>query len=507
MLALGLVALVLAGTALRTRDRSSQRPAGTGQTSQETRPAPGPPRPGTVRLGVPEEPASLNPFDPRSRTPAGLAVLGEVLPQLFRVDPDGRPEGFLVEDGSVRERPDVVSFSLRPDARWSDGAPITAQDILFTLEAIRADAWPGPRAGYDKVSGVDGRGAEVVLRFDQPLPGWRRLFSGEDFLLPAHRLRGKNLRTEWAQGPDLAGGPFSLTAVTRGLEVVLERNRQWWGTPPKVEVLRVLVVPDDRTMEQLLAAKELDVIWPPAVTHRIARLRALEGVEVSVAKPGGGLVSLVANAEKVKRERRLALLGLPDRDRFVEVLMAGEAALATSLVPGAAGGAWVTAPPDRSRPGLPGKPLTMAAGVEDPMAPLLGRVLEGQVRDRGGMLELQFAEATKVEGTWLREGRFDLALVDQVDWPQPCWRCRFGAEAVGRGNSSRVKDFDALAAAADAGDPAAPAALEDRLRGDGVVLPLWRPSAVLASRGVGGVVANSWSMGPFWDAENWTPSR
>jgi hypothetical protein len=289
--------------------------------------------------------------------------------------------------------------------------------------------------------------------------------------------------------------------------VVLERNRRWWGTPPEVEVLQVLVVPDDRTMEQLLAAKELDVIWPPAVTHRIARLRALEGVEVSVARPGGGLVSLVANAERLKAERRLALLGLPDRDRFVEVLLGGEAALARSMLPGAEGGAWVTAPPDRNRPGLPGKTMTMAATEEDPMAPLLGRVMEGQVRDRGATLELTFADATKVEGSWLREGRFDLAVVDQVDWPQPCWRCRFDSAAVGRGNPSRVKDFDALAAAADGGDLAAATALEARLRSEGVVLPLWRPSAVLASRGVGNVVANSWSLGPFWGAENWTPSR
>jgi hypothetical protein len=209
----------------------------------------------------------------------------------------------------------------------------------------------------------------------------------------------------------------------------------------------------------------------------------------------------------LKTDRRLALLALPDRDRFVRVLLGGEATLATSLVPGVTGGAWATAPPDRNRPGLPGKTMTMAATEEDPMAPLLGRVMEGQARDRGATLELTFAEATKVEGTWLREGRFDLALVDQVDWPQLCWRCRFGSDAVGRANPSRVKDFDAMAAAADTGDPAAASALEGRLRGEGIVLPLWRPSAVLASRGVGNVVANSWSLGPFWGAESWTPPR
>jgi hypothetical protein len=346
----------------------------------------------------------------------------------------------------------------------------------------------------------------VVLRFDGPLPGWRRLFSGEDFLLPAHRLRGKSLRREWARGPDLAGGAFTLKGVAPGLEVVLERNPQWWGKPVKVEVLRVLVVPDDRTMEQLLAAKELDVAWPPAVTHRIARLRALEGVEVSVARPGGALVSLVANSERLTGERRAALLGLPDRDRFVTVLLGGEAALATSMLPGAVGGSWATAPPDRNRPGLGGGTLVMAAEVEEPMSPLLGRVLENQARARGVTVELKFAEATKVEGTWLREGRFDVAMVDQMDWPQPCWLCRFGSAALGRGNAARVKGLDDLAAAADAGDPAAPATVEARLRSEAVLLPLWRPSAVLASRGVAGVVANSWSIGPFWGAENWTPA-
>jgi hypothetical protein len=226
-----------------------------------------------------------------------------------------------------------------------------------------------------------------------------------------------------------------------------------------------------------------------------------------VATPSLTLVSLVANAERLTGERRAALLGLPDRDRFVTVLLGGEAALATSVVPGRAGGSWATAPPDRNRPGLGGGTLVMAAGVEEPMSPLLGRVLEGQARVKGTTLELKFAEATKVEGSWLREGRFDMAVVDQMDWPQPCWQCRFGSAAIGRGNATRVKALDDLAAAADAGDPAASAALEARLRSEAVLLPLWRPSAVLASRGVAGVVANSWSIGPFWGAENWTPAR
>src|SRR5207302_5502790 len=138
--------------------------------------------PGTIRLGVPEEPPGLDPFDPRSRTPAGEAILGQLLPQLFRVDPAGREQGWLADDASVRVATDgrSAAFSLRAGARWSDGAPITADDLRFTLDTVRGPAWPGPRAGYDRLTAVEGTGAAVTFRFDGPFPGWRRLFSGPD---------------------------------------------------------------------------------------------------------------------------------------------------------------------------------------------------------------------------------------------------------------------------------------------------------------------------------------
>jgi ABC-type transport system substrate-binding protein len=466
-----------------------------------------------VRLGVPEEPASLNPFDPRARTLPAAALLGEVLPQLFKVDPAGHPVGSLADDATVKEMPGATgaAFSLRPGARWSDGTPISVEDLRFTLEAVRSSAWPGPRSGYDRLTEVAGDGPNVALTFDGPFPGWRRLFSGEDFVLPAHRLRGKNLAAEWKAGPDLAGGPFRLGPVTPGLEVVLERNDGWWGHKPKVKVIRVLVVPDVRTMEQLLDRKELDMAWPPATSNRIGRFRALSGVEVSVAEPGGRVVSLMANTETLPPERRAAFLRLLDRDRFVSVLLAGEARRATSWAPAPGGatagaGTWSSASAAEGAGARldPDSNATLVAAEEDPMAPLLGRVLESRARVQEAQVELKYAEATKVDGSWLPDGSFDLAVVDEVEWPEPCWRCQFGEASVGRGNVARVRNLGALAAAADRGEPRAAAALEGRLRSDAVLLPLWRPAAVLAARGMSGFVANSWATGPFWRAEDWS---
>ena len=502
---IAIVVVVAAAAAGCTGDGESARPS----------PTTAPAAADGLRVGVPEEAGRLDPFDPRSRAPAAAAVLGEVLPQLFRVDPGGRVRGWLADDATVRQEAGAVaaSFRLRRDARWSDGTDISAADLRFTLDAIRSGDWPGPRADYERVTAVEGEGPEVRLRFDGPFPGWKRLFSGSDFVLPAHRLGGRDVTTAWRDGPDVAGGPFRLDRVTPGLEIVLERNDTWWGDGPRVERLRVLVVPDVRTMEQLLERGELDVAWPPATINRTGRFEALLDVEVSVAPPGGRVVSLVANTEAVPLARRPGVLDIPDPDRFVDVLLAGEAARAVTLA-GVAGGdtpAWarVGGPADPTAPPAgveKGETDTLVAAMEEPMAPLLGRVLAAAVRLAGATLELKFAEAPLVDARWLTEGSFDFALVDDVAWPEPCWSCWFSEGARERGNASRVTGLDALAAGADRGEPGAVAALEARLRAEAVLLPLWRPAAVLAGRNVEGLSANSWSVGPFWGAERWRPA-
>ena len=515
--AIGLVALGVA-IAVATGEGSKTNSAAPTGTTASTGP-PGSAVPGALRLAVPEEPASLDPFDRRSRTAAGSAVLGQVLPQLFRVDSGGRAVGWLADDDSIQAAPDAssVTFSLVGGAQWSDGEPITADDLRFTLQTIRGDAWPGPRAGYDRLTALDGHGSAVTFRFDGPFPGWRRLFSGADFVLPAHRLAGRDLRVEWRDGPDIAGGPFRLGPVTPGLSVLLERNDSWWGPKARVPAISVVVVPDVRTMEQLLARQEIDVAWPPVTANRIGRFRALEGVEVSVAEPGGALEALVANAAAVPVERRLGYLGLANRDRFVDVLLAGEAERAVSLSgprpavaalspspATAAAAVWPAAGLDPAAADrLRGAPTaSLVAAEEDQLSGLVGRVLQTGARAGGATVELRSDESTTVDATWLPDGRFDLALVRTVAWPEPCWVCWFAEDSTGRGNVTRAKGLTTLAAAAER-DPAAAPALEGKVKSDGLMLPLWRPRAVLAGRGISGLVANSWALGPFWNAESW----
>lgn len=498
--ALALVLLVagIVGVQMLVEDEGFERPPTT------ARPAVAPE--GSLRVGVPELPGTYNPFDIRARTPAGTQILSMVLPQLFDVAPDGTVRGRLVEEGSVEEGRGAVRFRLVEGARWSDGAPITVDDLRFTLQVIRSEEWPGPDAGYDLVDSFEADGRTITVRFRDALPGWQRLFSGDDFVLPRHRLEGEDLSTVWAAGPDLAGGPYELVGSTLGLDAVLTANDEWWGSGPGIEDLRVLTVPDATTLEQLFERGELDVLWMPAFTDRVRQANEAE-FDVAVAPPGGRLLSVYVNTDEVPEDVRAAVLDLIDRDRFVDVLFADEAELATSWGLLESGSGWPRWFIDASKAqDIDATTVNFVTPEEQPMGNLLIRSVQRRARSTRLSFDAVRLGTEVLDGEWLPDGDFDVALVDEVVWPDPCWRCRFDDEYEGETNWARVDEFSDLAAAADAGELGAASELERSLEEQAVLLPMWRPAAVVRSRGVEGIEANAWVFGPFSRVERWTPA-
>ena len=423
------------------------------------------PRGGTARVAVWELP------DVGAATLAGAAVRALVLPQLFVAGPDGSWSPSLAEPGSARLAADQrsASFRIRPGAAWSNGAPITVDDLRRSMDTRFVAAVDGPTAG-----GV------VTVRFTQALPGWRRLWSGADSVS--------------APGAGIWGGPFVVAGSTPGLDVVLRRNDRWYGRPgPFLDEVRLVLVPDPVTARQLLEREELDVVMPLAMTHRTPQLAKLSGVRVDVGREGGWWTGLVLNPAQVDEGERRALVAAFDRAAFVGALLRGEAAVLDGFA-GPADGVWSAVGPGDAG-GLRGRELVLTAPLEDPMTALLQRAVQKRVRAAGGTLELRNAESHRVEG-WVDRGEYEAAVVVDYDGPEPCWTCRWGGVDAG------------LAAAADAGDRAAAVRLEERLRDGALLLPLWRPRPLVAWRdGLHGVVANGYGLSAAWNAWEWWRER
>ena len=453
-----LPALLMAPVAACTRDGDGRPGPSTTSTSAVL-------RGGLVRVAVWAEP------DPGAPTVGGAAVRALVLPQLFVAEPGGTWSPSLVAPGSDRAAPGgrSASFRLRAGAAWSDGAPITAEDLRRTADARF-------------VAGVDGPGEDgtITVRFTSALPGWRRLWSGTDSV--------------GAPRPGVWGGPFVVASTTPGLEAVLRANPGWKGDGPFLDEVRLVLVPDATTARQLLARGEVDVVAPPAETNRTGKLGDVEGVaQRSAAAPGGWWVGLFVNGSRLGADDRRAVMASVDRRRFVSTLLAREAIVLDGFA-GAEDATWSSVAKGDTA-ALRGNVVDLAGTIEEPMTALLHRSMQKAVRAGAddGRLELRAAESDRVEG-WVARGEFDTALVQAWDGPSVCWTCRWSSVDA------------ALASAADAGDAAAVAALQAKLRDDALLLPLWRPRSVVAWRtsAVTPLRANPYGLSAAWDAWRWS---
>ena len=429
------------------------------------------PRGGSARVGVTFAP------DPTAPTLGGAAVRALVLPQLFAARPDGRWAPMLVAPGSDRTADDRTSATLRfrPGSAWSDGTPVTADDLRRSADGRF-------------VAGVDGPATDgtLTIRFTQPLPGWRRLWSGADSIAPP--------------APGVWGGPFVVSATTPGLETVLARNPGWRGPGPFLDEVRLVLVPDATTQRQLLTGGQLDVIAPPAATVRTDELRAVPGATVAVAQRSGWWVGLLLNGDRLDDARRAALVASVPRDQFVDTLLQGEGVRLDGFA-SPEDAAW-TAPAPTDTAALKSTTVDLVGTSEEPMTWLLHRAMQKAARAAGGTLELRQAEDDRVEG-WLRERSYAAAIVPEYDAPVVCWTCRWGTVDA------------ALAARADAGDAAAAVTLEGVLRDRMLVRPLWRSFTAVAWRDagptpptpgagrLGGVAANGYGLSAAWNAWLW----
>ena len=201
-----LVLAVLGGVIATPR-----QPAGSDPDAQT---APTMPPPIILREGVVGMPTSITPVTARSR--ADRVLVGLVFSGLVRLGPGSTYQPDLADSWSTDDTGAAWTFTIRPDAIWQDGVPVTADDVLYTVGALQSPDAAGAAAGAwadVTVEALDER--TVRLTMGTPIAGVLALATQP--LLPAHLLDDvpyADLATsDFAQLP-LGSGPFALLDVS-----------------------------------------------------------------------------------------------------------------------------------------------------------------------------------------------------------------------------------------------------------------------------------------------------
>src|SRR3978361_1555645 len=142
----------------------------------------------------------------------------------------------LLESAEVTgQNPFTVTYKIRPEAQWTDNAPIGADDYWYLWRQMVAEPGVVDPAGYDLITGVqsiDG-GKTAAVTFAQPYPAWRELFND---ILPAHIVKDMpgGFPAGLARVMPVTGGQFRVENIDpQRDEILLARNDRDWAMQAK----------------------------------------------------------------------------------------------------------------------------------------------------------------------------------------------------------------------------------------------------------------------------------
>ena len=137
--------------------------------------------------------------------------------------------GLLARSVETDDARSYITFHLDPRARFADGKPVTADDVLFSWELLRDKGRPNHRQYYSKVAKAEAPDP-LTVRFDFGGAGDRELplILGLMPVLPRHAVDPATFEETTMTGP-IGSGPYRVTAVKPGASVTLTRNPDYWG--------------------------------------------------------------------------------------------------------------------------------------------------------------------------------------------------------------------------------------------------------------------------------------
>lgn len=228
----------------------------------------GPPQPGgTLRYLLYEDPNSLNPV--MGSTSIAIQVVAAIQEGLTENAPDGTFVPILaaelpsVENGGISEDLLTITWKLREGVVWSDGTPLTSDDVVFTWEAAR-DAANGSTVASDFALITDVQAPDpltVVVTYSAFNAGYLDQFP---WILPRHATGDVTGMRDWAfNRAPIGTGPFKLDEWSSGEYLQLSRNENYREEgKPYLDSLIFLVVPDESVRTAMMVEESAEImLW------------------------------------------------------------------------------------------------------------------------------------------------------------------------------------------------------------------------------------------------------
>jgi peptide/nickel transport system substrate-binding protein len=279
--------------------------------------------PHVLRFTTGEDIVGLNPHLNQQLTLSYMSSL--TMAWLLRYDHDNRPVPELATavptraNGGVSADGRTYTYHLRRDARWSDGAPFTAADVVFSAHVVLDPANnEGTHVGFDRIASIAAPDPFTVVVHLRGPDGsfWVNFFSSagaNPCILPQHLLGGlRSINDAPYNALPVGIGPFKYASWQRGDRVTMVPDPLYFGRKPALQRVEFEIVTSRDTAMTRMTTHELD-LWLPVPAAYYDRVRALPATAV-LRRPSYGYEHLDFEVQHgplrdvaVRRALRLAL--------------------------------------------------------------------------------------------------------------------------------------------------------------------------------------------------------
>lgn len=239
---------------------------------------------GSITMALEKDVPNFNNLSADGNSVDTQIVLNGVFPSTYIQQPDFtvKMNGDLLESATSGGSPQTVVYKIKPNATWSDGTPINADDFVYAWKTQNGSdpAYSAASStGYEDITSVEGSdgGKTVTVTFKRPFADWQSLFSP---LLPAKTMTslGDPHKT-FNEGPaDIAkvsGGPFVVDRVDPNKSITLKRNDRYYGPRAHLDTVTFSIVSDANSEPQALANNEVQAIFPQPQVDLVGNVRRI----------------------------------------------------------------------------------------------------------------------------------------------------------------------------------------------------------------------------------------
>jgi peptide/nickel transport system substrate-binding protein len=245
-----------------------------------------------LSIGFVLEPTSLD-FTQADGAAIPQVLLTNIYETLVKQDQDGKIVPGLAESWTVSDDGKTYTFKLRDGVKFTNGADFTADDAVFSIEQVKTKWKPAVKAAMDVVDKAEAVSpTELKVTLKNPSNSW--LFK---MTTRVGAMFSKTGVADLATKP-IGTGPYTFTSWTRGDNIVLTRNENYWGSKPNVKTVTFRYFQDPTAMNNALLTGGIQVISTVQTPDTLSQFDDTSKYKVVKGDTNGEVMMTINNTAK-----------------------------------------------------------------------------------------------------------------------------------------------------------------------------------------------------------------